>query len=120
MALVVPGIVGVSAFLILQLSDASWSGAIGLLGGYFAAPALLVVGAPFADRGIYPIAVLVSAVLWLAVGLVASRRATRNPMATWIDFWRHYVAMLLGIWGGILLALIVASVRIGNGIGDWV
>jgi len=119
MALAVPGIVGVFAFLLLQLSDAAWSGPIGLLGGYFAAPALLVVGAPFADRDIYPVAVLVSALLWLAVGFVASRRATRNPMATWVEFWRHYLAMLLGIWGGILIALLVASIRIGNGIGDW-
>jgi len=117
--LLVPGVLGVFAFALLQLSDAPWSGPIGLIGGYFAAPLLLVVGAPFADRGIYPIAVLASAALWLIVGYVAARRATRNPMATWSDYWRHFLAMLVGIWGGIAIALIVATVRIGSGIVDW-
>lgn len=114
-----PGVLGVFAYALLQLSDASWSGPIGLIGGYFAAPFLLVVGAPFADRGIYPIAVLASAAMWLIVGFVAARRATRNPMATWTDYWRHFLAMLLGIWGGIAIALIVATIRIGSGIVDW-
>ena len=31
-----------------------------------------------------------SAVLWLIVGAVAARRTTRNPMATWPDYWRTY------------------------------
>lgn len=115
----IPGILGVIAFLSLQLSDTSWSGLVGLVGGYFAAPGLLVVGAPFADRDVYPLAVLGSAFLWLIVGFVASRRATRNPMATWADYWRHYLTMLIGIWCGISLALVIATVQIGNGVVDW-
>lgn len=118
-ALVVPGVLGVVAFLSLQISDSSWSGLVGLIGGYFAAPALLVVGAPFAERGLYPIAVLISAAMWLIVGFVAARRATRNPMASWTDFWRHYLAMLVGIWCGVAIALIVATIQIGSGVVDW-
>lgn len=115
----IPGALGALAFLALRFSDASWSGAFGLIGGYLAAPLLLVVGAPFGERNLYPVAALASAVMWLIVGFVASRRATRNPMATWVDYWRHFSAMLLGIWGGIAIALIVATIRIGSGVVDW-
>ena len=118
-ALVVPGILGAIAYLSLQLSDATWSGPVGLVGGYFAGPALLAIGAPFADRSVYPIAAAASAVMWFFVGVLASRRATRNPMATWGDYWRHYLWMLFGIWVGVAVALAIATIRIGNGIVDW-
>lgn len=92
---------------------------MGLIGGYFSAPALLAIGAPFADRSVYPIAVAASAVMWLFVGVLAARRSTRNPMATWGDYWRHYLWMLSGIWVGVSVALAIATVRIGDGIVDW-
>lgn len=119
LALLIPGIVGAIAYFSLQLFDAAWSGSLGLIGGYFAAPTLLAIGAPFADRSVYPIAVAAAGVMWLFVGLLASRRATRNPMATWGDYWRHYLWMLVGVWVGVTIALAVATVRIGSGIVDW-
>jgi len=119
LGLLVPGVVGAIAFFSLQLSDASWSGAVGLIGGYFAAPTLLAVGAPFTDRELYPFAVIASALLWMAVGFLASRRATRNPMATFADYWKHYFWMLGGIWVGVAVALAVATVNIGSGVLDW-
>lgn len=119
LGLLIPGALGAVAYLSLQLSDASWSGLVGLIGGYFAAPTLLAVGAPFGERDLYPLAAGAAAVMWLLVGLLASRRATRNPMATWSDFWRHYLWMLAGIWVGVSVALAIATVRIGSGIVDW-
>ena len=119
LALVIPGLLGALAYLSLQMSDAQWSGAVGLIGGYFAGPALLAIGAPFADRGVYPVAAAASALMWLLVGILAARRATRNPMATWSDYWRHYLWMLFGIWVGVIVALAIATVRIGNGVIDW-
>ncbi len=119
LALVIPGVLGLIAYMSLQLSDASWSGAVGLIGGYFAAPALLAIGAPFADRSVYPIAAVASAVMWLLVGILAARRSTRNPMATWSDYWRHYLWMLAGIWVGVTVGLAIATVRLGNGVVDW-
>ena len=119
LALVIPGILGAIAYLSLQLSDTSWSGPVGLIGGYFAAPALLAIGAPFADRSVYPIAAAASAVMWLLVGILASRRSTRNPMATWSDYWRHYLWMLSGIWVGVTVGLAIATVRLGDGVVDW-
>jgi hypothetical protein len=116
--LLIPGVVGLIGYVSLQASDASWSGPVGLVGGYFGAPALLAVGAPFGDRGIYPLAVAASGLMWVLIGLLASRRATRNPMASWSDFWRHYLWMLGGVWVGVAVALSIAVVRIGA-IVDW-
>jgi hypothetical protein len=112
--LIVPGIVGAIAYFSLQLSDTAWSGAVGLIGGVFAAPALLAAGAPFGDRDLYPLAVAASGLLWLLVGFLAARRATRNPMATWADFWRHYAWMCAGVWVGAAIALGVAALSISD------
>lgn len=119
LALVAPMAVGIGSYVALRLSDSTWSGAVGLIGGYLGAPLLLAIGAPFADRSLYPIAVVASLALWLLVGLLASRRATRHPMASWSDYWRHYGWMLLGIWVGVIVALVVATTRIGSGVVDW-
>lgn len=119
LALVIPGALGAIGYAALNLSDSTWSGPIGLIAGYYAGPTFLAIGAPFADRSLYPVAALASAVLWLLIGVLASRRATRNPMATWGDFWRHYAWMLVGVWVGVTVALAVSTVRIGAGVFDW-
>ena len=119
LALLIPGALGAFAYLSLQLSDASWSGPVGLVGAYFAAPPMLAIGAPFADRSVYPLAAGAAALMWLLVGMLASRRSTRNPMAAWGDFWRHYFWMLAGIWVGVAVALAIATVQIGSAIVDW-
>jgi len=113
-ALIVPAIVGAVAFVSLQWFDSPLSGAIGLVGGVFAAPALLVAGAPFGDRDLYPLAVLASAVFWMFVGFLASRRATRNPVATWGDYWRHYAWLCAGVWAGAGLALAIAGLTVSR------
>lgn len=110
----IPTIVGAIAYASLEYSTASWSGAVGLLGGVLAAPGLLVVGAPFGDSSLYSIAIAVSGVVWMGVGLVASRRATRNPLATWADYWRHYLWLAGGIWVGAGIALGLATISIGE------
>ena len=40
-------------------------------------------------------------------------------MATFGDYWRHYLWMLGGIWIGVGVALAIATVQIGSGIVDW-
>jgi hypothetical protein len=112
--LIVPAIVGAIAYGSLHFFDTAWSGAVGLIGGVFAAPALLAAGAPFGDRSVYPLAVAASGLMWLLVGLLAARRATRNPMATWSDFWRHYAWMCAGVWAGASIALIAAALSISD------
>lgn len=113
-ALIIPGVVGAIAWLSLRLFDTAWSGAVGLVGGVFAAPGLLAAGAPFGDNDLYPFAVAASGLMWLLIGFVASRRATRNPMATWSDYWRHYLWMLGGVWVGAGAALGIAALSISD------
>ena len=69
------------ALLALEFFDGKLSGYVGLIFGVFAAPGLLVVGVPFSGDEVYPIGITLSVLLWLIVGAVAARRATRNPMA---------------------------------------
>lgn len=113
-ALIVPGIIGFVAYASLQLFDTAWSGALGLVGGVLAAPVLLLVGAPFSDRGTYPLAVLASIPLWMLVGWIAALRATHNPLADWREFWKQLVPLTLGIWAGVLAALLIATLTIGD------
>lgn len=112
--LIVPAIVGAIAIVSLRWFDGPVSGFVGLVGGVFAAPALLVAGAPFGDDGMYPIAVGASALLWVLVGFLASRRSTRNPMATWGDYWRHYAWLCGGVWVGAAAALGIAAYSISD------
>ncbi|MEO1059497.1 MAG: hypothetical protein AAFY28_21540 [Actinomycetota bacterium] len=107
--LLVPAVLGGIAWAALRVSDAGWSGAVGLIAGVCAAPALLAAGAPFGDDGLYPIAVAASAVMWLLIGWLAARKATRNPMATWRDYWRHYGWLCGGICLGACAALAVSA-----------
>lgn len=115
-ALVLPLLVGGFGLAVLRWSEASWSGSVGLLGGVLGAPGLLLAGAPFGDRGLYPVAIGGSVVLWLLVGVLASRRSTRNPMATWSDFWRHCVPLTVGVWIGAGAGLLIAALVVGEGV----
>lgn len=113
-----PGLVGVVAYAALKVSDAPWSGTFGTAASYFAAPALLAIGGPLADPELRPLAIGASALMWLLAGALASRRATRNPFATWSDFWRHFSWMLFGIWVGVMMAIAIATAWIGPDLLD--
>ncbi len=112
--LIPPAVVGAIAWLALRLADSRWSGLVGLFGGVVAAPGLLVAGAPLADESNYPLAVVASIPLWLLIGLVASRRGTRSPMATWREFWREYAWMFAGVAAGAGGALVAATAILGE------
>lgn len=99
---------------ILQTGDGRTSGVLGLVSGVAAAPGLLVVGAPFADDARYPVAVVASAALWLVLGFLASRRATRTTIASWRDYWRELTYLTLAVILGAIGALVVATVVLGE------
>jgi hypothetical protein len=114
LALIAPVVLGAVALVALNIGDSTASGLVGLVLGVFAAPGLLAVGAPFSSATLYPIGIAVSVVLWLVVGYVAARRATRNPMASWADFWRNYWWLAVGIWIGASAALVIARYTLGE------
>jgi hypothetical protein len=113
-AVVPPGILGVVAWCLLAWFEGRWTSMIGLFGAVIAAPGLLVAGAPFGTDEHYRLAVLASIPLWLVLGFVASRRATRSPIATWADYWREYAWMSAGVAAGAIGSLVVASAVLGE------
>lgn len=109
-------VLGAIASVALRVGDGRLSGLVGLIGGVSAAPGLLVAGAPLASSENYPLAVVASVPLWLALGLIASRRATRNAMASWRDYWRELMFLTVGVMLGALAALIAATQILGESI----
>lgn len=107
-------VLGSVALIALRVGDGRASGLIGLFGGVSAAPGLLVAGAPFADESRYPLAVLASVPLWLVLGLIASRRATRSAVAGWADYWRELTYLTIGVVLGASGALIAAGSVLGE------
>lgn len=107
-------ILGAISMISLRVGDGRNSGLIGLVGGVSAAPGLLVAGAPLADDARYPLAVLASIPLWIALGFLASRRATRSPMATWRDYWRELFWLTIAVILGASAALIAATAILGE------
>jgi hypothetical protein len=94
----------------------NWGGsAVRGFGGFLltamSAPTLLLLGVPV-DGGTprYAIAAMTSTVLWLGVGAWAAARATRVPAASWRDWWREYLWLLVPIWLGATVAFAVAYV----------
>lgn len=107
-------VIGGAAWLVLEIGDGRKSGLFGLATGVIAAPGLLVVGAPFADSANYPLAVLGSVPLWAVLGLLASRRATSRPIATWGDYGREMVWLTAAVAFGALAALGIATLVLGE------
>ncbi len=90
------------------------SAVAGLIGIVISAPGLLLLGAPVADSSTYPTALFISAIFWIAVGLIAAWRATRRPIAGWPDFWREYLLLWLATAIGAGVGIGIAAVRIGG------
>jgi hypothetical protein len=114
LALIAPAVLGIVAVAALALFDGRASGWTGLILGVCAAPGLLAIGVPFASTSTYPVGIAISIVLWLAVGYVAARIATRNPVASFTDFWRAYRWLAIGVWIGVLAALAGSSLILGR------
>lgn len=114
-ALVPPGFLGVLSLLLLRGHTSLVRGIAGFLTAILAAPGLLVAGAPLrSGRSVYLGAVAGSALLWMIVGAIAARRATRLPAASWRDYWREYTWLAAGVWLGVVLALGAVNLIFGR------
>lgn len=74
-----------------------------------AAPGLLAVGYPFALESERPIGLLISVPIWLVVGFVAARVATRNPVAVFRDYWRVYAWLAAAVALGAVAAIVLGG-----------
>jgi len=107
-------VIGAVAWLALRLGEGRTSGMIGLAGGAIAAPGLLVAGAPFSSSDGYALAVMASVPLWLLLGFVAARRATRSPIATWASYGKELLWLTVAVGVGAGIALGGAALSLGE------
>jgi hypothetical protein len=119
LGLVPMAVLGAIAWCSLRFADGRTSGLLALLAGVSAAPVLLFVGAPFADDSQYPMAILASVPLWLVLGFVASRRATRSTVASWRDFWREMTLLTIAVVLGAIVALAAATKILDESLVEW-
>jgi hypothetical protein len=114
LALLPPAVLGLAGTLLLRDNSSTARGALGFGLSVLAAPALLVVGAPLGDSARYGAAVLVSVAFWFVLGVVAAFRATRPPVAGWLDYWREYLWLAVPAWLGVLVAALLANLVLGE------
>jgi hypothetical protein len=89
-------------------------GVIGFLLLVMAAPTLSVLGVPAVTSPvIYAAGAATSVVLWLVIGRLAARRATRRAVASWPEWRREFLPLAAGVWFGALLALALAAFVLG-------
>jgi hypothetical protein len=114
-ALLPPAALGCISLLLLRGHTSLVRGVAGFLTAVLAAPGLLVAGAPLrSGRSVYLAAIVGSAVLWMIVGAISARRATRLPAASWRDYWHEYVWLALGVWLGVVVALGAVNLIFGR------
>jgi hypothetical protein len=112
--LIPPGVLGLLSWLLIRNSASTAKGVGGFVLGALAAPGLLVAGIPLSATSRYVPAILGSIVLWVALGALAAWRATRRPVAGWREFWREYLWLAIPTWAGVLAALLVANLVLGQ------
>ncbi len=112
--LLLPALIGLLGLLLLRNNTQTWRGVGGFLLSVVAAPVLLVTGAPLAAGHSYTLALLASAALWILLGTIAARMATRTPVATWRDFWREFLWLAGGVWLGVVVAMVAANLILGG------
>lgn len=110
-----PGVLGVLGLMMLRNSHSTARGVGGFVFSVLAAPLLPAFGAPIRSGGsVYALAVVGSAVVWLAVGALAARRASRRAVATWGGYWAEYMLLALSVWVGVVLSLVAANLVLGR------
>lgn len=115
LALLAPAALGAGAWLLLRGNESTLRGVAGFLLAVFAAPVMLVAGIPLtSSETARVVSIAASAAMWLLIGLVATRRATQRPVASWRDFWREYLWIAGGVWLGVVGALVAANLLLGR------
>jgi hypothetical protein len=115
LALLIPAVLGVTAVLMLRNSTSTARGLGGFVAAVLAAPLLPTFGAPIRSGGsVVLMAIAASVVLWLVIGVVASRRAAGRPLATWGAFWSEYLLLAMAAWAGVVLSIVLANLVLGR------
>jgi low temperature requirement protein LtrA len=112
-----PAAMAAAGVALLRTGGSVTTGVAGFAALVVAAPGMLVAGVPLrSGTTVYALAAMGSAVLWFAVGMWASRRATAKPAATWADFWREYAALALAVVLGVVVAGVAVNLLTGRAV----
>ncbi len=80
-----------------------------------AAPTALIAGLPWFLHPVnLAIAIGTSLLLWMGLGQWAARRATEDVDATWATYVGELAFMLAGVWGGIIVGLLVVGLWLSH------
>lgn len=110
-----PALLGGLALMLNRGSTSTLRGSTSFLSAVLAAPCLLAAGVPLSSgTGVYLASIAASVVIWLILSSLASRRATRTPVASWRDYWREYIWLAAGVWLGVCAALLAADLMLGR------
>ena len=108
-------VLGGLALLLLRGDGSSIAGVGGFALSVLAAPLMLVAGVPLStSTTARTVAIAASAAMWLLLGVVAARRSTRRPVASWGDFWKEFAWLAAGVWLGVLGALVAVDLLLGR------
>lgn len=119
MALVVPiGLVLGSVALVSVWPCEGTDCAQPALGGWLlvliAFPTALASGLPwYLNVVTVGVAVATSLGGWLVLGSIAARRAARDPLAGWRDYWAEYLVLAGSVAAGVLVGLVLIAVISG-------
>jgi hypothetical protein len=114
--LVPPAVLAAIGGALLWGSDSGKRGLPGFVSLVLGVPVLPLLGVPAeGGSGRYALAAAASAVVWLVIGWIAARRATRLPVAGWAEWRKEYFPLAIGVWTGAIAALIIAGMMVGLG-----
>lgn len=101
---------GLASMLFLWGSQSTLRGVIGFALAIVACPTLAAFGFPVTSSGSMWIATVISsAVVWIAIGSLAARRATDRAVAGWREWRGEWLRLAIGIWIGSIVGLAIAA-----------
>lgn len=102
---------GLMSALVLWGSQSTVRGVIGFILAVVACPTLPIVGFPISS-GVskWLIAIASSAVLWMILGYVATRRSTKRAVAGWPEWRSEWLRLAVGVWIGSFIGFAIAAI----------
>lgn len=102
---------GLVSVIALWGSQSTLRGLIGFALAIMSCPTLPIIGLPFVSGGMrWFVAIISSAVVWIAVGALSARRATSRAVAGWPEWRREWLRIAIGIWIGSFAGFVVAGI----------
>jgi len=104
-ALLLPALALGAWWILSHWGGSTIRGFAGFMLASFAGPTLLLLGVPIkGGAGRYAIAFVTSTLLWLVLGVVATRRTSTASVPSWKRWFREFLWLAVPVWLGSILA----------------